>query len=55
MVLAIFDAILVHIMNSVSPAAWHGIKMSLCEALNKKKVRFVRGFAPVISSIVVTV
>jgi len=38
MVLAIFDAILVHIMNSVSPAAWHGIKMSLCEALNKKKV-----------------
>ena len=38
MVLAMFDAVLVHIMTEVSPDSWHTIKMSLCEALNKKKV-----------------
>ena len=40
MCLAIFDAILVHIMNShtgMPPGVWHEIKLSLCEALNKKK------------------
>ncbi|KAK3243803.1 hypothetical protein CYMTET_38831 [Cymbomonas tetramitiformis] len=34
---AIFDAILVHIMNTESPGTWHALKMSMCEALNKKK------------------
>jgi len=38
MILAMFDATLVHIMTQVSPDSWHSIKMSLCEALNKKKV-----------------
>ncbi|KAK1740551.1 hypothetical protein QTG54_008646 [Skeletonema marinoi] len=36
---AIFDAILVHIMNTVtSPDEWQGIKSNIVENLNKKKV-----------------
>jgi hypothetical protein len=34
---AIFDAILVHMMNLVSPGTWHGLKMDLCDALVKNK------------------
>ena len=50
MVLAIFDAILIHIMNAVSPSAWHGIKMSLCVALNKKvKFYMCKRFLPLIN------
>jgi len=36
---AIFDAILVHMMNTVStPDAWQSLKTTMVEALNKKKV-----------------
>jgi len=35
--LAIFDAILVHIMNQLAPGKWHGLKLSMCEALSTKK------------------
>jgi len=36
---AIFDAILVHMMNSLSePAAWQDLKRTMVEALNKQKV-----------------
>jgi len=31
--LAIFDAILIHMMNTLAPGTWLGIKHSLCEAL----------------------
>jgi len=34
---AIFDAVLVHMMNLVSPGTWHGLKMDLCNALVKNK------------------
>jgi hypothetical protein len=34
---AIFDAILIHMMNMVSPGTWHGLKMDLCNALVKNK------------------
>lgn len=36
---AIFDAILVHMMNTVSePDIWQGLKRTMVEALNKKKI-----------------
>ena len=35
---AIFDAILVHIMNTVSPDEWQPLKRAMVENLNKKKV-----------------
>jgi len=36
---AIFDAILVHMMNTVStPSVWQALKQEMVEALNKKKV-----------------
>ena len=34
---AIFDAILVHIVNTVSPGSWHQLRTQMCNALNKKK------------------
>ena len=34
---AIFDAILVHMMNSVAPDTWQPLRTTLCEALNRKK------------------
>ncbi len=34
---AIFDAILVHMMQSVAPAKWQTLRTSICEALNSKK------------------
>ena len=37
---AIFDAVLVHIVNSVSPdASWQPLRTQMCNALNKGKVR----------------
>ena len=30
---AIFDATLVHVLNTLAPGAWHELKMSICEAL----------------------
>ncbi|CAK0894247.1 unnamed protein product [Prorocentrum cordatum] len=35
---AIFDAVLVHMLNSVGPDTWHGVKLSLCKALSTNKV-----------------
>ena len=36
--LAIFDAVLVHILNSVSPdAKWQKLRVQMCDALNSKK------------------
>lgn len=37
MMKAIFDAVLVHMMNVVSPGTWHGLKLDLCNALVKNK------------------
>jgi len=34
---AIFDAVLVHMLNKVAPGIWFDLKMQLCNALNKKK------------------
>merc|ERR1719502_2589643 len=34
---AIFDAILVHMMNSVAPTTWQPLRAELCEALNRGK------------------
>jgi hypothetical protein len=34
---AIFDAILVHMMNSVAADTWQPLRTQLCEALNRKK------------------
>merc|ERR1712003_463882 len=34
---AIFDAILVHMMNSVAADTWQPLRTTLCEALNRKK------------------
>eukprot|EP00192_Tetraselmis_astigmatica_P006288 CAMPEP_0117670250 /NCGR_PEP_ID=MMETSP0804-20121206/12632_1 /TAXON_ID=1074897 /ORGANISM="Tetraselmis astigmatica, Strain CCMP880" /LENGTH=518 /DNA_ID=CAMNT_0005478495 /DNA_START=155 /DNA_END=1711 /DNA_ORIENTATION=- len=34
---AIFDAILVHMMNQLAPGRWHSLKLSMCEALGSKK------------------
>jgi hypothetical protein len=40
---AIFDAILVHIVNTVSPAKWQGLRTEMCEALNLKKTEHTLG------------
>jgi len=37
--LAIFDAILVGLLNQLSPGAWHELKMSICEALVVSKAQ----------------
>lgn len=37
LVLAIFDAVELHILNTVLPGAWGGIKASLCDALSRRK------------------
>eukprot|EP00958_Prasinococcus_capsulatus_P017476 scaffold1973_cov399-Prasinococcus_capsulatus_cf.AAC.7 len=34
---AVFDAILVHMLNTVSPNTWHGIKVSMMDSLNNNK------------------
>eukprot|EP00638_Chattonella_subsalsa_P000691 CAMPEP_0117756736 /NCGR_PEP_ID=MMETSP0947-20121206/14276_1 /TAXON_ID=44440 /ORGANISM="Chattonella subsalsa, Strain CCMP2191" /LENGTH=520 /DNA_ID=CAMNT_0005576421 /DNA_START=133 /DNA_END=1695 /DNA_ORIENTATION=+ len=34
---AIFDSILVHMLNTVAPGVWYDLKMQLCNALNKRK------------------
>eukprot|EP00811_Abedinium_folium_P028032 NODE_4306_length_1907_cov_5.655056.p1 GENE.NODE_4306_length_1907_cov_5.655056~~NODE_4306_length_1907_cov_5.655056.p1 ORF type:complete len:528 (-),score=188.39 NODE_4306_length_1907_cov_5.655056:322-1674(-) len=36
--LGIFDAMLVHIMNSVAPGTWHSVKAAICEALVVNKM-----------------
>jgi hypothetical protein len=36
-VLAIFDGVLLHILNTLAPATWQPIKISLCEAFNQNK------------------
>jgi len=36
---AIFDGVMVHMLNTVAPGVWHGLKLQLCEALNKQKNR----------------
>ena len=48
---AIFDAVLVHVLNTVAPGKWHTFKLQLCEALAKKKTQrttssFHRSTAP---------
>jgi len=35
---AIFDAILVYMLNSVAPSTWHAVKTALCESLCSNKV-----------------
>jgi len=35
--LAIFDGVLVHILNTVAPQTWQPIKRSLCQAFNQNK------------------
>ena len=35
--MAIFDGILLHILNTVAPQTWRPIKLSLCEAFNQNK------------------
>jgi len=35
--MAIFDAVLLHILNTVAPKTWQPIKWSLCEAFNQNK------------------
>jgi hypothetical protein len=37
MALAIFDAVLLHMLNTVAPNTWQPIKISLCEAFNQNK------------------
>ena len=37
MALAIFDGILVHMLNELSPAHWQRIRTDICNNLNKKK------------------
>jgi len=34
---AIFDAILVHMMNTLAPASWMDLREDMCEKLNRKK------------------
>lgn len=34
---AIFDAILVHMMNTLAPKKWQGLRQDMCEKLNRKK------------------
>lgn len=36
--LAVFDAILVHVVNLLAPSRWHGVKTSMVKALHKNKV-----------------
>eukprot|EP00041_Stephanoeca_diplocostata_P017100 m.340317 g.340317 ORF g.340317 m.340317 type:complete len:569 (+) comp20592_c0_seq4:198-1904(+) len=40
---AIFDAILVHIVNKVQPKKWQGLRAEMCEALNLKKTQHTLG------------
>lgn len=35
--LAVFDAILVHVVNLLAPSRWHGVKTSMVKALHKNK------------------
>ena len=35
--MAIFDGVLLHILNTVAPQTWQPIKLSLCEAFNQNK------------------
>lgn len=35
--MAAFDAILVHVVNTLAPGKWHGVKASMVEALHKNK------------------
>jgi|MDSY01.1.fsa_nt_gb hypothetical protein len=35
---AVFDAILVHMMNTLAPGAWQGLREGMCEKLNRKKL-----------------
>jgi len=37
MALAIFDGVLLHILNTLAPSTWQPIKVSLCEAFNQNK------------------
>mmetsp|Transcript_36321 Transcript_36321/g.58576 ORF Transcript_36321/g.58576 Transcript_36321/m.58576 type:complete len:859 (+) Transcript_36321:178-2754(+) len=37
MALAIFDGVLLHILNTLAPETWQPIKVSLCEAFNQNK------------------
>jgi hypothetical protein len=37
--LAVFDAILVHILNRLAPGKWHAVKFSIIQALNANKTR----------------
>jgi hypothetical protein len=34
---AIFDAIMVHMMNVLAPSTWQLLRADMCEKLNKKK------------------
>ena len=34
---AVFDSILIHMLNTVSPSSWHGIKKSMIDSLNDNK------------------
>jgi hypothetical protein len=34
---AIFDAILVHVVNKLAPVRWHELRVQMCDALNTKK------------------
>jgi hypothetical protein len=40
---AIFDAILVHMMNSLALSRWQGLRSEVCEALNLKKTEHTLG------------
>lgn len=35
---AIFDAVLVHMLNAVAPGVWHSVKVALCESLSTNKI-----------------
>jgi hypothetical protein len=37
MAIAIFDAILVHMMNTIGPKTWQGLRTDICQKLNHKK------------------
>mmetsp|Transcript_8717 Transcript_8717/g.22445 ORF Transcript_8717/g.22445 Transcript_8717/m.22445 type:complete len:522 (-) Transcript_8717:110-1675(-) len=36
--LAIFDAVLVYMLNIVGPSSWHGVKDALCSTLSRNKI-----------------
>ena len=40
---AIFDAILVHMMNTLAQSRWQGLRSEVCEALNLKKTEHTLG------------